>query len=154
MNIFYLDQDVDLAAQAHCDKHVVKMILETAQLLCSAHEKGAAPYKRTHYNHPCAVWARTDMHNYLWLIDLGLALCKEYTHRYGKRHKSQDVIEWCNEHFPHIPMNALTPFPQAMPDEHKSDDAVEAYRSYYRTKAESITPFRYTNRNKPSWLEA
>ena len=65
MNIFVLDNDPFKAAEYQCDKHVVKMVLETAQLLCSAHE--TAPYKRTHYNHPCAIWTRSSLSNYMWL---------------------------------------------------------------------------------------
>lgn len=61
MNIFYLDKDPKLCAQYHCDKHVVKMILESAQLLCTAVNEAAgkevAPYKSTHVNHPCSIWS-------------------------------------------------------------------------------------------------
>ena len=101
MNIFILDKDVKKCAQYHCDKHVVKMILETAQLLCgvhhvTAHDTAHVPYKLSHKNHPCAIWARESFSNYVYLCELGLELCKEYTHRYGKRHKSLDVILWCS----------------------------------------------------------
>lgn len=150
MNIFVLDNNVELSAQYHCDKHVVKMILETAQLLCSAHEPGVAPYRRTHYNHPCSKWVRTTTGNYLWLADFGLALCREYTHRYGKRHKSQDVIEWAEESIPDsIPLGDLTPFAQAMPDQFKHVNTVLAYRRYYNNKQIDM---RYTNREAPQWL--
>ena len=84
MNIFVLDYNPKRAAQMQCDKHVVKMPLETAQILCSAFEPGTAPYKRTHYNHPCSVWGRESKVNYKWLIEHGLALSDEYTYRYGK----------------------------------------------------------------------
>ena len=97
MNIFFLDYDTAKCAKYHCDKHVVKMVLETAQLLCGVHHmcdnvKNQAPYKLSHKNHPCAIWTRESLSNYLYLCDLGLELCKEYTYLYGKRHKSQDVI--------------------------------------------------------------
>ena len=95
MNIFVLDNDPIVAAQSQSDKHVVKMVLETAQMLCAAFPPGEAPYKRSYYNHPCTVWARKSDDNYYWLCRHGIALSVEYTHRYGKRHKSQDVIEWC-----------------------------------------------------------
>ncbi len=99
MNIFFLDWDVKKSAEYHCDKHVVKMILETAQLLCGAHHVTdqvptkyppstlQVPYKLSHKNHPCAIWTRESLSNYLYLCELGLELCKEYTYRYGKRHK-------------------------------------------------------------------
>ena len=153
MNIFLLDTDPTICAQMHCDKHVVKMVLETAQLLCSAYEPGTAPYKRTHYNHPCAVWSRSSLCNYKYLIALGMALCGEYTHRYGKVHKSQQVIEWCSDNLPDVPTGDLTEMPQCMPDEFKDKDVVTAYRNYYEMKAETISPFRYTKRPVPGWLD-
>jgi hypothetical protein len=90
MNIFFLDEDPTLSAQYHVDKHVVKMILETAQLLCGVHHATSqitdqVPYKLSHKNHPCAIWARTSLSNYLYLCELGLELCKEYTYRYGNQ---------------------------------------------------------------------
>jgi hypothetical protein len=140
MNIFALHIDPKTCASLHADKHVVKMILETAQMLCAAHEIGYAPYKRTHYNHPCTQWARKTTANYDWLCRLGLALCDEYTRRYGRRHKSQDVIEWCEECIPDaVPLGELTPFAQAMPDEFKHvDDPIQAYKAYYRYKIETL----------------
>ena len=95
MNIFVLDYNPTRAAKMQCDKHVVKMALETAQLLCTAFPGGTAPYKLTHFNHPCAIWCRESLKNYNWLIDHGIALCDEYQHRYGKTHKSKEVILWC-----------------------------------------------------------
>jgi hypothetical protein len=95
LNIFVLDKDPEKAAKYQCDKHVIKMILETAQLLCSVFEPGQAPYKRTHYNHPSAVWTRASRANYMWLIEHGEALCYEYTRRYNKTHKSEFVFQWC-----------------------------------------------------------
>lgn len=88
MNIFLLDYDVKKCAQSHVDKHVVKMILETAQLLCGAHHvigtTDNIPYKLSHKNHPCSIWVRESLTNYLYLCELGLELCYEYTYRYGK----------------------------------------------------------------------
>jgi len=109
--------------------------LETAQLLCSVHEPGLAPYKRTHYNHPCSVWARSSIDNYLWLCQLGIAIANEYTNRYHKRHKSLDVIIWCLENTPNLPNNGLTEFPQAMPKEFKVEgNPLAAYHKYYEYK--------------------
>jgi hypothetical protein len=135
MNIFFLDYDPKLCAKYHNDKHVVKMILETAQLLCGAHHLTKTPYeipyKLSHKNHPCSIWVRHDLHNYKWLVELGFELCYQYTLRYGKRHKSQDVIEWCTTHYPNIPNIKLTTPPLAMPDEYKLGDVVISYRNYY-----------------------
>ena len=104
MNIFVLDKDPKKCAEYHNDKHVVKMILETAQLLCGVHHMAESkldiPYRLSHKNHPCSIWARECIENYVWLCDLGMELCKEYTYRYGKRHKSQDIIEWCITNHP------------------------------------------------------
>ncbi|HAW80963.1 MAG TPA: hypothetical protein DCX27_15355, partial [Balneola sp.] len=94
MNIFVLDKNPNEAARQACDKHVVKMILESAQMLCSVHPEGTAPYKRSFYNHPCTKWVRETDKNYDWLVDHALALCSEYTKRYGKTHKSEEIIQW------------------------------------------------------------
>ena len=154
MNIFILDKDVKKCAQYHCDKHVVKMILETAQLLCSAHHVtgGTAPYKLSHKNHPCAIWTRASLSNYLYLCDLGLELCKEYTYRYGKRHKSQDVIEWCLINKPDIHDVDFTAPPLAMGDEFKiGNDVIESYRNYYREAKKGFANWK--NREIPEWYQ-
>ena len=153
MNIFFLDYDVVKCAKYHCDKHVVKMILETAQLLCSAHHVtgGSAPYKLSHKNHPCSIWARKSLSNYLYLCELGLELSKEYTYRYGKRHKSQDVIEWCLINKPNIPDIGFTEPAMAMPDEYKVKSVVESYRNYYMGAKSGFAVWK--NREKPFWFD-
>jgi hypothetical protein len=155
MNIFILDYNTKKCAQYHCDKHVVKMILETAQLLCGVHHMTPqvtpqVPYKLSHKNHPCAIWARESLSNYLYLCDLGLELCKEYTYRYGKRHKSQQVIEWCMINKPQIPDIDFTTPPKAMPDEYKVIDVVESYRNYYMGSKKNFAVWK--NRNIPEWF--
>jgi hypothetical protein len=155
MNIFFLDENPTLSAQYHVDKHVVKMILETAQLLCSVHHvteqvTEQVPYKLSHKNHPCAVWARQSLSNYLYLCELGLELGKEYTHRYGKRHKSIEVIEWCIVNKPNIPDIDFTQPAMAMPDEYKTDSVVESYRNYYIGAKISLASWK--NREKPFWF--
>jgi len=156
MNIFFLDWDVNKSAKDHCDKHVVKMILETAQLLCGvhhidSHNTSHVPYKLSHKNHPCAIWTRSSLSNYLYLCELGLALCKEYTNRYGKRHKSQDVIEWCLINKPKIKDIGFTEPPKAMPDEYKVSDVVESYRNYYRGAKMGFAVWK--NGYEPYWLK-
>jgi hypothetical protein len=153
MNIFVLDKDPKTCAVYHNDKHVVKMILETAQLLCGVHwvEGGEAPYKLSHKNHPSAIWTRECVENYIWLCDLGLELCNEYTYRYGKRHKSQDIIEWCLLNVPNIPEKGdITPFALAMPDECKVGDAVASYRVYYMVEKRGFAVWK--NRETPEWF--
>ena len=156
MNIFFLDEDPTMSAQYHVDKHVVKMILETAQLLCGVHHATApdntyVPYKLSHKNHPCSIWARTSLSNYLYLCELGLELCKEYTYRYGKRHKSQDVIEWFLINKPIVPDVEFTEPAMAMPDEYKVGDVVQSYRNYYMGSKSGFATWK--NRQKPFWFE-
>jgi len=163
MNIFFLDENPKLSAQYHVDKHVVKMILETAQLLCGVHHMtdqvttkyrpstDQVPYKLSHKNHPCAIWARESLSNYLYLCELGLELGKEYTYRYGKRHKSIDVIEWCIVNKPNIPDIGFTKPAMAMPDEFKVDSVVESYRNYYMGAKSELASWK--KREKPLWFE-
>lgn len=157
MNIFVLDYDPKSCAQMHCDKHVVKMILETAQLLCGVHhmtnqETEHVPYKLSHKNHPCSIWARECIENYIWLCDLGLELCEEYTYRYGKRHKSQEIIEWCLLNLPKIKENGtVTDFKLAMPDECKIDNnPILSYRKYYIDFKKDFA--KWKNRDVPNWF--
>ena len=147
MNIFILDNDPIKAAQMHIDKHIVKMPLETAQILSTI---CGYPYRPTHRNHPCTVWARQTKGNYNWLVQLGFALCKEYSLRYSRRHKCKDVIEQLKYAPEFIPDGERTPFALAMPDECKQDDAVLAYRTYYRTHKKHIAS--WINRETPEWM--
>jgi hypothetical protein len=160
MNIFFLDENPTLSAQYHVDKHVVKMILETAQLLCSVHHvtdhvtdqvTDQVPYKLSHKNHPCSIWSRNSLSNYLYLCELGLELCNEYSYRYGKRHKSRDVIEWCLINKPRISDIGFTEPPKAMPDEYKVDSVTESYRNYYIGAKSGFANWK--NREKPLWFE-
>ena len=150
MNIFVLDKNPHVAAMYACDKHVVKMILESAQMLCSVHPEGTAPYKRGFYNHPCTKWVRASSENYDWLIEHARALCTEYTRRYGKVHKSEQVIDWCDANRPELPDVGLTPFAQAMPEDYKNEDAVEAYRTYYRNDKRRFATWKDVD--PPTWF--
>ena len=152
MNIFFLDFDVKKCAEYHVNSHVVKMVLETSQLLCGVHWVNGceAPYKLSHKNHPSAIWSRESLSNYLYLCELGLELCKEYTYRYGKRHKSQEVIEWCLTNKPNIVDKGFTEPPKAMPDEYKVDSVVESYRKYYKGAKSSLAAWK--KREIPSWF--
>ena len=157
MNIFLLDFNARRAAQYHCDKHVVKMILETAQLLFTSHwvlaPEGLPPsaYKKTHANHPCAIWVRESLANYIWLCTLGKELCAEFTYRYGKIHKTQFHLEWLIEHPPLGLLDVgITTLRLAMPDECKHPNAVTAYRTYYRESKRRL--LTYTRREPPEFL--
>jgi hypothetical protein len=149
MNIFILDTNPVLAAQYQCDKHVVKMCLETAQMLSTI---AGGPYKPTHVNHPCTVWARSSVSNFAWLYSHGVALCNEYERRYNKVHKCLNVIENTLVNMSvTLPDEVLSPFAQAMPEELKNEDAVKAYRDYYHQKSKTVD-MRWTKRPIPDWF--
>ena len=160
MNIFALDDLPRSAARFHCDSHVVKMPLETAQLLCTAHHVLDGPdigldksmlYKPTHINHPCAVWLRESMGNYIWTYTLFQELSNEYKFRYGKTHKSYRDLHGLLAHIPeNIPQTARTPFALAMPDEFHMDRPVDSYREYYRLGKQHL--HAWTKRDRPEWL--
>jgi len=135
MNIFVLSVDPHTAAIFHCDKHVVKMPLETAQMLSTI---CGGPYKPTHAKHPCTVWAAASTENYRWLVQLGIALSKEYTYRYRKTHKCEAIIESLREPPASVPVGARTPFAQAMPEECRHYDPVLAYQQYYALHKQHI----------------
>ena len=136
MNIFYLDKCPVKAAEYQYNKHVVKMVLESAQMLCSAHHMCGnpedIPYKQAHINHPCTKWVRESELHYKWLYDHMIALGKEYTNRYSKQHLT---ITKCK--IPLLKSPAWIPFaywkqpPQAMPDEYKDNCSIKAYWNYY-----------------------
>ena len=129
------------------------MILETSQLLCGVHHLSGSseiPYKLSHKNHPCSIWARESLTNYLYLCELGLELCKEYTYRYGRKHKCEDILDWCISHKPNLADIGLTDFPLAMPQEYKVDSAVQSYRNYYIGAKKDFC--KWTNRNVPNWF--
>lgn len=153
MNIFVLDNSPKSAAEYHCDKHVVKMILETAQLLSTAHHVTGSGsdslYKPTHKNHPCALWVRESRQNYLWALELGQHLLEEYGKRYGRVHKTGGVMKLL-EAVPELPSWGLTPFAQAMPEAYRKEDAVEAYRTYYIAEKAPICKWKIQT---PWWFK-
>ena len=153
MNIFVLDTDPKLCAQYHNDKHVIKMILESAQMLSTANRSVGLDegYKATHVNHPCNKWLRESLANWRWLRDLTYELHLEWKYRYehpeSKTHKSFDVV--CSLSIPNLPDTEMTPFALAMPDQYKSDNAVEAYRQYYMNDKPHLASWK--KRGKPEW---
>ena len=182
MNIFYLDSDPKTCAQYHVDKHVVKMILEYAQLLSTAHrlldgqevvsaannrkkkiwvhpdvDLDATLYKATHINHPSAKWCRHSLSNYQWLFDLWVNLLDEYTHRYGKEHASIRLLSTLSK----APKNIdfFEPFCapwRAMPDECKLDRSVKDYtiKSYQKYyNVHKSSMFSWKNREIPYFVE-
>jgi hypothetical protein len=162
MNIFYLHPVPAIAAGMHCDKHVGKMLIETCQLLATTHHLHGngdkVSYKATHANHPSAIWARQSAQHYRWLVDLGLGLGREFYKRYGKHHKSQQVL--INELLDPPPALQNTkyswvPPTLAMPDEYKANDPVTAYRRYYASKRDRMAMVYHKGAMPvPYWLQA
>ncbi len=148
MNIFFLDKNPRVAARKQCDKHVVKMVLESAQMLSTVahkHKYVNTPgiYKPAYDNHPMTLWVGDNKNNYLWLCEHGLELAKEYTKRYGKVHKSEALIQilhdLCKSWFTfgggECDSKLITTPPLCMPDEFKvHDDFVKCYKEYYKNK--------------------
>jgi hypothetical protein len=158
MNIFYLDACPYKAAEYQCDKHVVKMIVETAQLLSTAHhehgdkEYASLLYKPTHKNHPCAIWTRQCKSNYEWLFQHLYALSIEYTKRYGKVHKTWSklgqLLISCPES---ISNDEFTDPPQCMPEQYQCGHTVTAYRTYYQNEKASFATWERSPQPIPHW---
>ena len=153
MNIFYLDNNPKICAKYHNDKHCVKMILEYAQLLSTAHREldlfvNESLYKSAFKNHPSAKWVRENVNNYLWLYKLWTNLCDEYTHRYGKKHLTDIKLRELLKKTPHnIPNTEFTQPPMAMPDDVKHTDSIIAYRKYYKIYKKHLA--KWTKREIP-----
>jgi hypothetical protein len=168
MNIFFLSRKTRQCARWHCDKHVVKMILESTQLLYTAHHEhggthmiqvsapvcastGNRGYRSTHKNHPSALWTRASLAHYYWLISLAKDLVLEHEFRFApkKPHACLEHLEWLEQNPP--PDLEETrwirdPTP-AMPDEYKSEDVLESYRKYYSVAKKDL--LKYTKRHLP-----
>ena len=180
MNIFYLDKDPKTCAEMHNDKHCVKMILEYAQLLSTAHryldgtqsvgtsktgrkqtryvlpdQRESILYSATHLNHPSAIWCRSNLENYLWLHSLLVTCCKEYTYRYGKVHKceSSGLVDALQKSPNNIAIGEFTEPTPAMPDDVKvKNDSISSYRNYYIKNKTHLA--KWKNRNVPEWFNA
>lgn len=182
MNIFILDNDPVTSAILQCDKHIVKMIVESAQMLSTAHRmldgretkrpsksgKRMVPYyimddyredtimKAVHFNHPCTKWTMESSANYKWHWIHFRSLCEEYTYRYGKVHKvERERLELLKRLPDNIPQGELTPFKLAMksnPECIALGDPVKAYRAFYQTKQHRF-PMIWTKRKTPDWFE-
>jgi len=176
MNIFVLNENAKIAAQQHCDKHVVKMIIESAQMLSTAHRildgkperrpsksgktmqfhyvlpddyREKHLYKSVHAKHPCTLWTMESSTNYEWHWKLFNHLCDEYTHRYGRVHETDHKLRHQLMFLPdNISHGPMTPFRQAIFDDCKGPDPVKAYRKYYHAKTFKMV---WTKREVPDW---
>jgi len=182
MNIFVLDTNPVIAAQQQCDKHVVKMIVESAQMLSTAHRlldgnvhviesKGRKKrlwllddpvtedilYLVAHAKHPCTLWTMESSCNYEWHYQHFIALCDEYTYRYGKVHATDIKLRTLLKQHPiNIPKGDMTKFALAMkahPECMFEDDPVKSYRMFYETKKDRFKMI-WSKRNTPEWFNA
>jgi len=159
MNIFYFYDCPEKSAQAQPDKMLVKMPLETAQMLCTAHRvldgdvyaDTVGLYKTAYKNHPCTIWARESSINYMWLYKHFLALGKEYTYRYGKKHATLDRLKYLTNRPKNITINnSMTEMPQCMPDYCKvQNNPIQAYKSYYINEKKRFATWK--KRQIPNW---
>lgn len=175
MNIFYLDEEASRAAQYHMDRHVRKMIIEYAQLLSTAHRvldgvervditdknrkirrwhtddwRDEILYKSTHVNHPSSKWVRESAYNYAYLYNLFCALCDEFMYRFNKQHATDIKLRKALRLLPmNIPWIEMTSIPQAMDEEYKLDNSLDAYRNYYINGKSHLA--QWTRREIPGW---
>tara|TARA_B100000902_G_scaffold311643_1_gene301533 strand:+ start:29 stop:604 length:576 start_codon:yes stop_codon:yes gene_type:complete len=186
MNLFILNYDPVIAAQEQCDKHVVKMIVESAQMLSTVHRmldgtKEKRPsksgkrmvdyyrledmredelYKAVHFNHPCTVWSRESCCNYSWHYEHFVALCDEYTYRYGKVHSTDTKLRKLLKPLP-VNINrkgGMTSFrlamksnPECVVDSLGGPDPVKSYQNFYKTK-QARFKMEWTKRQIPEWF--
>jgi len=165
MNIFVLDNDPVKAAQYHCDKHIVKMPTESAMMVSSVQRYfNDAPlpdflhyFDKRHWNHPCTIWTRESLSNFIWHCNFGIELYKEYQYRYNQPTKHQRclaIFQWSLNNLPKINDCGLTPFAKAFkyryPHLYQMGDTVQSYRCYYRE--DKLRFASWKNREKPSWL--
>jgi len=182
MNIFILDNDPVKAAQLQCDKHIPKMVVESAQMLSTVHRmidgvmermpsksgsmlqyfklddyREDILYKAVHMNHPCTVWSRENASNYDWHYKHFIALCDEYTYRYGKVHASETKLALVLRNPPKKIeyTTGKSPFRLAMGSnpECMFEDAVKSYRAFYQTKQARFA-MKWTKRKQPEWFHA
>lgn len=184
MNIFVLDNDPVIAAQQQCDKHVVKMIVESGQMLSTAHrmldgiierrpsksgkttvnyykledDRENILYKAVHHNHPCSVWTRECCVNYTWHYNHFVALCEEYKYRYGKVHSTDTKLRHVLRNKPHnIPHeHEMTPFKLAMKSNPECIALGNPIEAYraFYQTKQERFKMEWTNRTRPSWFHA
>ena len=169
MNIFRLSNDALNAARMLCDKHVPKMIVETAQLLSTAHRvldgtKSLDPsgrehfvlsghrehelFKSTHINHPCAIWVRETIGNYSWTFRHFQGLLATYEQRWDRKHSLNRMLTSLRHNPENMGAGEETPAPQCMPEMYRGEDVVEAYRRYYIAEKASFASWRL---GAPAW---
>jgi len=155
MNIFFLHRSAIICAAHHCDKHVVKMILESAQILSTVHNMNGkeTTYKPTHQNHPSVQWVNQSRLHYMYVQELAVHLCREYRKRYGKEHKCEQMIHKELRDPPDQLVKSLwVDPPQCMPESYQRKDTVEAYRAYYKGEKSYFAKWFGKKELAPSWF--
>lgn len=159
MNIFVLDVNHKSSVRSLVDKHVVKMPLESAQMLSTIapfyNLSTSDLYKSTHINHPCVKWLKESSFNVKWFIEYVTYLNREYHDRYNRVHKSGIVSAIFADRFlKNIKIdNEMTPFAQAMPNEYKEENAINAYRNYYINEKKHLAKWTNPGRKPNWWIE-
>ncbi len=154
MNLFIFDLDHQTNAKYHCKKHITKMPLEAAQILCTTINfyGGKTKYKSTHINHPIVKWARTNQSNFLWTYNYGVSLCEEFLVRRKKNHACLDIIKSCGDQISLVPIGPITPFSQAMPEQYRIlNDPVQAYRNFFCGAKQHLADWEF--RSIPEWYK-
>lgn len=181
MNIFVLDKNIKKCAKYHCDKHVIKMILEYTQMLSTnvrlclgipgcffIEKKGLVEYKFVlpeeqkekkkifliaYINHPCTKWVGQSKENFSWLLRLTKELLKEYTYRYNKKHKTEEVIKTIEtlSGYLYFPKKGLTEHALAIPEKYKTEKAVTSYRLFYINEKKRFATWK--RRRIPKWYK-
>lgn len=162
MNIFGIDTDTTSCATYHTDIHTIKMSIETAQMVSFVYYHkdlwdGEVPnllmkFSAGHDKHPCSLWLRENLVNFLWSCEFGIKLIEEYRYRYDstKHERCKMIFEWALDNLPNLPIAEFSPFAKAMPEEYKVDCSIESYRNYYRVGKSEL--HQWTKRSKPEWI--
>lgn len=170
MNIFFLSTSTRRCARWHCDKHVVKMILEYTQILYTSNHvnggtatvmesapiclsTGARGYKLHAKNHPSVLWASESLAHYMWLLSLALDLVQEHSFRFSPKaiHACHPHLVWLRAHpppglFSHLLWKRDPP--PAMPEEYRVNSrSIDCYRAYYNGGKRGL--LKYTKRSLP-----
>lgn len=159
MQIFILDKNINKNVEYYVDKHIVKIPTEVAQMISTVYhlQNMNIPsflYKPTHINHPCSIWIRKSLQNFLYTVNLGNSLYNEYQYRYNKPDKhcrNKLIFEYASKVLPSFSIQGLTPFALAIPKEYKKENVVEAYRQYYIKEKSHL--FKWTKRPIPYWIK-
>ena len=156
MNIFHLDKNPQLCAKWLCDKHCVKMVLETAQMLSTAYQRHYGLkddlYKPAYPKHPMTIWVGNSGANFYFTMKLFDALLDEYTYRYNKFHKSSKINLLLNSKYLkwHDMRGDFIIPPLCMPEEYKIGDYVESYKKYYIGAKKYMAKYNYSE--SPHWI--